>query len=172
LLLLSTTTTATSTRIHLFLIKIFCSLIQMPVNTPKPTAISSSRRSSLRAVGSLQPVDDNVPGSAPAPTPNTASYKAMSPRGSTTSMETAESARRGSRHKLVQASTFKPSNNGKVSPVPLPAPVTWLEEKKKYKYVWQCCACGYPSIRYRERSCPSCSHDRCDECVLTKVLVS
>ncbi|KAF1971524.1 hypothetical protein BU23DRAFT_184531 [Bimuria novae-zelandiae CBS 107.79] len=43
--------------------------------------------------------------------------------------------------------------------------------KKRYKYVWQCSGCGYPSIVFQCRTCPTCTHTRCHVCVVTKVSI-
>ncbi|KAF1950729.1 hypothetical protein CC80DRAFT_496641 [Byssothecium circinans] len=54
---------------------------------------------------------------------------------------------------------------------PAPAPSQTLAKPKKYAYVFQCCACSYPSVPYKYRACPNCSHARCNACPVTKILV-
>ncbi|KAF2489386.1 hypothetical protein BU16DRAFT_622910 [Lophium mytilinum] len=47
----------------------------------------------------------------------------------------------------------------------------WELAKKKYSYIWQCCACGCASINISSATCPSCGAARCAYCQTTKVQV-
>ncbi|KAH8693434.1 hypothetical protein GQ44DRAFT_719591 [Phaeosphaeriaceae sp. PMI808] len=44
-------------------------------------------------------------------------------------------------------------------------------KKKKHVYVWQCCACGYPTIKIGINACPRCGTARCAYCHTTRVSV-
>ncbi|KAF2489384.1 hypothetical protein BU16DRAFT_567563 [Lophium mytilinum] len=48
-------------------------------------------------------------------------------------------------------------------------PPGWELAKKKYSYIWQCCACGWTGINITAATCPSCGTARCAYCQTTKV---